>query len=123
LSSAKLRKESRRRVQRYRYPTWGSLEAFTRAKIQQFIQQLLEEEVTALLGRVRSEPRGAVDAPAGYRNGFGKPRRLSMQGGTITLRPPRVRGIESRFESRILPLFRRRTAEVGKLLPELYRAG
>lgn len=46
-----------------------------------------------------------------------------MQGGTITLRRPRVRGIEGRFESKILPLFARRTTEVGKLLPELYLHG
>lgn len=104
-------------------PTWESLEAFARTKIQQFIQSLLEEEVTGLLGRSRAERRAAVDAPAGYRNGFGKPRRLSMQGGTITLRRPRVRGIEGRFESKILPLFARRTAAVGKLLPELYLHG
>src|SRR5712691_4102615 len=103
--------------------TWESLEAFARTKIQQFIQSLLEEEVTALLGRARSERRAAVDAPAGYRNGYGQERRLSMQGGTITLRRPRVRSIEGRFESKILPLFARRTAEVGKLLPELYLHG
>ncbi len=104
-------------------PIWESLEAFARTKIQQFIQSLLEEEVTALLGRGRSERRAAVDATAGYRNGHGKERRLAMQGGTITLRRPRVRGIEGRFESKILPLFARRTAEVAKLLPELYLHG
>jgi len=104
-------------------PTWESLEAFARTKIQQFIQSLLEEEVTSLLGRARSERRATVDAPAGYRNGYGKERRLSMQGGTIAVRRPRVRGIEGRFESKILPLFRRRTQEVGQLLPELYLHG
>ncbi len=104
-------------------PIWESLEAFARTKIQQFIQSLLEEEVTSLLGRARAERRAAVDAPAGYRNGHGKPRRLSMQGGTITLRRPRVRGTQGSFESKILPLFARRTTEVGKLLPELYLHG
>ncbi len=46
-----------------------------------------------------------------------------MQGGTIRLRRPRVRGTQGRFESRILPLFARRTAEVGRLLPELHLHG
>ncbi len=32
-------------------PTWQSIEAFARTKIQHFIQSLLEEEVTALLGQ------------------------------------------------------------------------
>src|SRR5712692_2724632 len=104
-------------------PTWQSIEAFARTKIQHFIQSLLEEEVTALLGRARSERRTALDAPAGYRNGFGKERRLAMQGGTITLRRPRLRGLEERFESKILPLFARRTTAVGTLLPELYLHG
>ena len=34
-----------------------------------------------------------------------------------------VRGLEARFESRILPLFMRRTKEVTRLLPELYLHG
>jgi putative transposase len=57
------------------------------------------------------------------RNGFGKPRRLSAMTGTITIRRPRLRGLEARFESRLLPLFKRRTEEVGRLLPELYLHG
>ena len=64
-----------------------------------------------------------MDAAAGYRNGYGKPRRLAMSSGTITLRRPRVRGVEERFESRVLPLFARRTKELGALLPELYLHG
>ena len=103
--------------------SWETLEAYARLHVQSFIQALLEEEVSALLGRAKSERREAVDAPAGYRNGHGKPRRLSMQGGTITVQRPRVRGLEERFESRVLPLFERRTKEVGELLPELYLHG
>lgn len=102
---------------------WESLEAMARERIQEFVQSLLEEEVTALVGRRKSERREAVDAPAVYRNGYGKPRKLSMMGGTIEVRRPRVRGLEERFESRILPLFRRRTEQVGELLPQLYLHG
>jgi transposase-like protein len=94
-----------------------------RSRIQEFVQRLLEEEVTALVGRSKSARREAVDAPAVYRNGYGKPRKLAMMGGTIEVRRPRLRGLEERFESRILPLFRRRTEEVGKLLPQLYLHG
>ncbi|MDP7649978.1 MAG: transposase, partial [Candidatus Thalassarchaeaceae archaeon] len=75
------------------------------------------------LGRSWYERRRAVDASPGYRNGYGKPRRLSTSCGTIQVRRPRVRGLEERFESRILPLFARRTREVGELLPELYLHG
>jgi putative transposase len=103
--------------------TWETLEAFARQSMQQLLQRMLEEEVDGLLGRTRYERRTAVDASAGYRNGFGKPRRLSLSNGTITLRRPRVRGLEERFESRLLPAFKRRTEEVGRLLPELYLHG
>lgn len=76
-----------------------------------------------MLGRQKSERRSAVDARPDYRNGYGKLRRLSWTAGTITLRRPRVQGLAERFESRILPLFKRRTREVGVLLPELYLHG
>ncbi len=106
-----------------RTPMWESLEGLVREKAQELIQQILEEEVTELLGRQKSERRAAVDPSAGYRNGYGKPRRLTMSSGTITVRRPRVRGLEERFESRVLPLFARRTKEVGELIPELYLHG
>lgn len=104
-------------------PSFADLEAWVREQVQAFIQGLLEQEVRALLGRGKSERRRAVDAPVGYRNGHGKPRRLALQAGTLALRRPRVRGLEGRFESRVLPLFCRRTKQVGELLPELYLHG
>lgn len=103
--------------------TWSSLESFARGHVQTFVQRILEEEVTELLGRARSARRPAVDAPAGYRNGHGKERRLAMQGGTITLRRPRVADAEEPFRSKVLPLFARRTKELGQLLPDLYLHG
>ena len=103
--------------------TWETLESYVRAKAQELIQDLLEEEVTELLGRGKSERRGIVDAPTGYRNGHGKPRRLTLGSGTVTIRRPRVRDLDGRFESRILPLFVRRSREVNDLIPELYLHG
>ena len=99
------------------------LEDWVRERIQGWVQGLLEEEVRELLGRERSERRKAVDAPPGYRNGHGKPRRLTLSCGTIAVRRPRVRDVEERFESRVLPLFAKRTREVRELIPELYPHG
>jgi putative transposase len=104
-------------------PEWDTLEGFARQQIQQWLQQLLEEEVTELLGREKSVRRSPVDGPVGYRNGYGKLRRVTLSSGTVRIRRPRVRGLSERFESRILPLFKRRTEEVGRLLPELYLHG
>ena len=100
------------------------MEDFARQQIQTWLQELLEEEVTTLLGgRDRYERRQHVDPSPGYRNGYGKRRRVSMTCGTITVRRPRVRGLDERFESRILPLFKRRTQKVADLIPELYLHG
>lgn len=103
--------------------SWQTLEEHIRGEAQKWVQRLLEEEVTELLGRLKSQRRAAVDGAAGYRNGFGNPRRLALSGGTITVRRPRVRGLAERFESRVLPLFKRHTEQVGDLLPELYLHG
>jgi putative transposase len=102
---------------------WDDLEEWVRSKVQELIQSLLEEEVTELLGRKKSDRRQAVDRPPVYRNGHGKPRRLTLGYGTITVRRPRVRGIEGRFESRVLPLFARRSKGVNQLIPQLYLHG
>ena len=64
--------------------------------------------MTALLGRRRWQRRRGVDEVPGYRNGYGRLRKLSLTSGTVEVRRPRVRGLEERFESRILPLFKQR---------------
>ena len=102
---------------------WDNLEEWVRKKVQEFIQSLLEEEVTELLARKKSERRKAVDSSPGYQNGYGKERRLTLGCGTIKLRRPRVRGLLERFESRVLPLFARRSKGVSKLIPRLYLHG
>jgi len=120
ISRAEHRRSRRESAKR---PQWGTLEEFARSRIQSWLQDVLEEEVTELLGRGKSERRAVMDAPAGYRNGHGKTRRLSMMAGTIEVKRPRVRGLEQRFESRLLPLFVRRTEAVSELLPQLYLHG
>ena len=51
-------------------PMWEMLEGMVREKAQEFIQQIMEEEVTELLGREKSERRSTVDSAEGYRNGI-----------------------------------------------------
>jgi len=102
---------------------WDNLEEWARRKVQEFVQSLLEEEVTELVGRKKSERRKAVDSPLVYRNGYGKGRRLTLGCGTVKVRRPRVRGLEARFESRVLPLFARRTKGISELIPQLYLHG
>lgn len=102
---------------------WGELEGWLRGRMQELLQDVLEEEVTDFLGRVKSERRAVVDGERGYRNGYGKKRRLTVSCGTIEVQRPRLRDVEERFRSKILPLFARRTREVNELIPELYLHG
>jgi transposase-like protein len=102
--------------------TYEALEEVVREKVQAFIQDILEEEIREFLGRGKSERIRGIDTPRGYRNGYGKPRKFSLTNGTVTIKRPRIRGKE-RFESKVLPLFKRRSKEVGELLPELYIHG
>jgi putative transposase len=87
------------------------------------LQDLLEQEVTEWLGRGKSERKGNPLEELGYRNGYGKTRRFTLSMGSIEIRRPRVRNLDERFESRVLPLFRRHTQQVRDLIPELYLHG
>ena len=100
------------------------LEECIRMKAQEFVQEVFEGEVNEFLGRGKSERiKSGIDVAKGYRNGYGKPRRLALMNGTVTIRRPRVRCTEERFESMVLPYFKRRSKELGELLPELYLHG
>jgi hypothetical protein len=104
---------------------WERLEDSVREHVQRFIQALLEEEVTELLERTKSARREAVDASPGYRNRYGKPRRLTLTSGTITVRRPRVRDLNERFVSRVLPCLsgRRGRRTTAPALPARVSAG
>ena len=82
--------------------TYEGLEDWARSRVQVWLQELLEDEVTQFLGREKSE---RSPNRRGYRNGHGKPRRFAMMNGTMEVRRPRVRNTAERFESQILPYF------------------
>ena len=102
---------------------YGELEEYARGKIREHLQDLLEQEVIEWLGREKSERKIHPLEQPGYRNGYGKTRRFTMSLGTVEIRRPRVRSLDERFESRILPMFKRQTEAVRALIPELYLHG
>jgi putative transposase len=103
---------------------YEAMEVHARRCIQSWLQDLLEAEVTEFLGRGKSQRCAEVEeARLDYRNGYGKPRKVALTAGTITVRRPRVRNLAEHFESRVLPLFKRRSVELGALLPRLYLHG
>ena len=104
-------------------PEWDHLEDWLRGQVQGLIQHVLEEEVTEFLGRAKSARRSGEDSDSGYRNGHSRSRKLTLSSGTIRVRRPRVRDTEERFESRLLPLFVKRSRQIAELIPELYLHG
>ena len=118
-----MRKHRTKRKQRSRVQ-YEMLEELIRMKAQEYIQEVFEGEVNEFLGRGKSERiKSGIDVAKGYRNGYGKLRKLALMNGTITIRRPRVRDTEEKFQSMILPYFKRRSKEIGELLPELYLHG
>ncbi|HEX5605798.1 MAG TPA: hypothetical protein VFY96_04740 [Candidatus Binatia bacterium] len=76
---------------------YAELEQFAREKIRGHLQDLLEQEVSEWLGREKSERKiNTVEQP-GYRNGYGRVRRLTMSLGTIEIQ----RAPGARFERAI----------------------
>ena len=61
-------------------PEWDQMEDWVRGQV----QELLEEEVTEFLGRAKSARRSESDSGAGYRNGYDRPRRLTLPSGRFS---------------------------------------
>jgi hypothetical protein len=89
---------------------YEAIELQVRLRIQGWLQDLLVAEVTESLSRAKSQRR-QEEAVSGYRNGYGKPRRIALTAGTVPVRRPRMRNLAERFESRVLPLFKRHAKE------------
>jgi len=99
------------------------IEASLRGRIKQFIEELVEEEAVAALGRGRYE-RGAK---AGYRHGT-RPRRLLGSFGPVELSLPRVRltrpdGGSEEWHSAVMPRYARMTRQVEALIASAYLSG
>ena len=72
-------------------PMWETLEGMVREKAQEFIQQIMEEEVTELLGREKSERRSTVDSAVKSRVVCKSERKLLDASVRLPWRPPSVR--------------------------------
>jgi transposase-like protein len=99
------------------------LEEAVRGHVRSFIEQLLEEELDAALGRGRYE-RGA--SSNGRRHGH-RPRQLVTTFGPLSLSVPRARladeAGEQEWQSTLLPAYRRLSRRAEALIAEAYLAG
>jgi transposase-like protein len=99
------------------------IEAALRGRIKEFIENLVEQEATAVLERSRYE-RGAK---TGYRHGT-RPRRLLGSFGPVELSLPRVRltrpdGKSEEWRSAAVPRYARMTRQVEALIASAYLSG
>ncbi len=101
------------------------IEAGIRDRVRGFIQELLEQELAAALGRARHER--AAGEPKGYRNGT-RERQLLGSFGPVELSVPRVRmavkgGGTQEWRSASLPRYARMTKQVEALIAGAYLSG
>ena len=100
------------------------IEASIRGRVRGFIEELLEQELTAALGRSRSERAGE---PKGYRNGK-RERHLRGSFGPVEISVPRARMVDTsggtrEWRSPALPRYARMTRQVEALIAGAYLAG
>jgi len=98
----------------------GDLDSIALEGARRMLVSVLEAEVTEFLGRQRYERK---ELSPGYRNGYGKQRRVTLGSGTVSVRAPRVRQSREPFTSQVLPSYQRRSQAVTELIPELYVQG
>jgi len=102
------------------------IEAGIRERVRGFIEELLEQELTAALGRTRHER--AEGGPTGYRNGT-RERRLLGSFGPVRISVPRARmadagnGGTREWRSASLPRYARMTRQVEALIAGAYLSG
>ena len=101
------------------------IEAGIRERVRGFIEELLEQELTAVLGRGRSER--AAGELKGYRNGT-RERQLLGSFGPVEIEVPRARmaaadGGTKEWRSAALPRYARMTRQVEALIAGAYLAG
>lgn len=97
-----------------------SLDEIARRGALRMLKDALEAEVEDFLGRGRYE---RTEEYRGFRNGYGKKRKVVVGCGTLELRAPRVRDTLEPFESDVLDKYQRQSDEVKNLIPELYLHG
>ena len=98
----------------------GDLDSIAREGARRLLVSALDAEVTEFLGRQHYERQ---EDTIGYRNGYGKERKVTMGSGTMNVRAPRVRDSAKRYTSQVLRSYQRRSKAVAELIPELYVQG
>src|SRR6478752_4937915 len=100
------------------------IETGVRGRIRGFIEELVEQELKAALGRGRYERAGGT---SGHRHGHRR-RQLTGSFGPVEIAVPRARlreedGTTREWRSAVLPRYARRTRQLEALIAGAYLAG
>ena len=106
------------------------IEAAIRDRVRGFIEELVDAELAAALGRPRCRrpvPAEVADGSAGYRHGR-RDRRLLGSFGPVTISMPRARlneanGTRREWHSEVLPRYARMTRQVEAVIAGAYLSG
>jgi len=102
----------------------ATIEELAREGARRMLERALAAEVDEFLGRTRYQRRLLEDH--GYRNGYGRPRKVAIGTWPVDVRAPRVRDLPEDaepFHSSILPRRRMLSAETQRLFARLYLEG
>jgi len=100
------------------------LDGLAREGARRMLKVALELEVEAYLAK-HTDARDERGHALVVRNGTARPRKVTVGSGTVEIAAPRVhdRRPESKFTSRILPPWMRRSPKVNEVIPLLYLRG
>jgi transposase-like protein len=98
----------------------SDLDEIAREGARRMLISVLEAEVEDFLGRKRYERQAGL---VGYRNGYGKKRKVAVGSGTMNIRAPRVRESRPPFKSHVLKSYQRQSGHLKAMIPELYLHG
>lgn len=90
--------------------------------LQKTIQEMLEQEIEKKLNRGYYERRSEEDNSEVYRNGY-ETRKFKTAEGKIPVEVPQLRNTDEPHSSEVLKLLGRRTAELERLVTEMYVRG
>ena len=104
--------------------TQQSLDALVQKSARTMLEEALQAEVREYIQRHKDE-QGSDGNRAVVRNGYAKSRKIQTISGTIEVKSPRVNDARenSKFVSKLLPPYLRRSPEVESLIPSLYLSG
>jgi putative transposase len=96
------------------------LSQLIRLSARKVVQEALEKEVEALLGRERYERRS--DEQQGLRNGY-EPGRMRSAEGEMVVDVPQVRGLDSPYRSRLMDFLQGNSDVLEYLVVQMYTRG